>query len=212
MPDRQGAVLVGVAAEALGHEELARHAAHRGEHALVRDPSTAQLLLDHLGRATAASLDGLTSRAFAAREARGLAASHPSGEERQRDRQDVPAEWDEREEADEHAERAHVRADAEPRRATAQCAYHDGRGRQRPEHAADGSGHRLGGVADQESDRAAEDCADDRGCTDPEAVRPRIPVIATESPSPRPRQRPIVYQLPTRMSVERATPRLRCGR
>ena len=31
---------------------------------------------------------------------------------------------------------------------------------------------------------------------------PRIPVIATDSPSPSPRQSPIVYQLPTRASLE----------
>ena len=40
----------------------------------------------------------------------------------------------------------------------------------------------------------------------PRTCDPRIPVIATESPSPSPRQSPIVYQLPTRASVESGKP------
>ena len=45
--DRQRGVVVGAVAQRLGDEELARHAFHRGEHALVRDVAATQLPLDH---------------------------------------------------------------------------------------------------------------------------------------------------------------------
>ena len=51
--DRQRGVVVGAAAQLLGHEELARHARHRLEHALVVDAARAQLALDHRARGQA---------------------------------------------------------------------------------------------------------------------------------------------------------------
>src|SRR5262249_31317913 len=43
---RDGCVVVGGLAERLGDEELAGHALHRGEHALVADPPPGELALD----------------------------------------------------------------------------------------------------------------------------------------------------------------------
>ena len=71
LADRKRAVVVGVAAEALRHEEFPRHAAHRVEHALVGDSTAAELPLDHLrtrdggvdGRAHLASVRSPAKRA-----------------------------------------------------------------------------------------------------------------------------------------------------
>jgi len=49
VPDRKRAVVVRMRAEALGNEQLAPHATHRRQDALVRDPTTSELSLDHLG-------------------------------------------------------------------------------------------------------------------------------------------------------------------
>ena len=57
VPDRERAVVVGMRAQALRHEELARDAGHRLEDALVAYAAAAQLALDHL-RARDGGVDG----------------------------------------------------------------------------------------------------------------------------------------------------------
>ena len=187
---RERAVVVGVAAEALRHEELPRHAAHRVEHALVRDPTAAELPLDHL-RARDGGVDGrghlASVRSPAKRAAwrpRIRAARTGSATART-----YPAIGIERDETDQHAERSHVRADAEPGRATSECADHDGRRGESSENTADCSGHGLRGVADQQSDRATQDRADDCGGADPEDIRAQDPRDRDRKPEPEARGR-----------------------
>ena len=47
LAERQRAVLVGEFAQAIRHERLARHLAHRGEHVPVADPARFQLAVHH---------------------------------------------------------------------------------------------------------------------------------------------------------------------
>ena len=47
LADGQGVVVVGLAAQALGHELLARHLAHGRQHPLVADIPGGQLLVHH---------------------------------------------------------------------------------------------------------------------------------------------------------------------
>ncbi len=211
MPDGKGAVVVRVRANALGYEELPRDSPHRVEHALVGDPAPTKLPLDHarprLGDAARAS--SLRERSKPG-EAGGLTSAHASRQERKRDGEDVAGERHERDEADEHADRAEVCADRRSASRRAEGRRRRPRRRQRAENAADGARDRLRSATDHEADRTAERR---RRRSPPrrsrERATPRIPVIATDRPSPSPRQSPIVYQLPTRRQSREAGTRRR---
>ena len=132
-------------------------------------------------------------------EASGLASAHARGQERERDREDVAGERHERDQADRarrarpctHRPRSASRRDGgrrrrpPPRRARRESL------RRRP--------RSVSGVPAISRPIAPPSAAPTIAAAPmPRTCDPRIPVIATDSPSPSPRQSPIVYQLPTR--------------
>ena len=106
-------------------------------------------------------------------EAGGLTSAHAGRQEREHHSEDVAGERHERDEADQHAERAHVGADAEARGAATEGTDDDGCRGQRAENASDRARDRFRRAGDQQADRAAERGADDRRRADAEDVRCR---------------------------------------
>ena len=163
---------------------------HRREHALVGDAAPAELPPPQCVRASTAPTGELTSRAFealrneppgvlACRAARSGSATARTYRKRH-----------ERNQTDEHAERAHVRTHTEASCATAKRPDDDRRRGQRAENTADRTGDRLGRLADQEADRATERSADYGRRPDAEDVRAENPRDRDGEAQPEPQTQP----------------------
>src|SRR5262245_53599295 len=199
MADRERPVVVRVVGHARRDEQLARNAAHRREDAVVGDPAAAQLALDHLGtrdrglgrRAHFASVRSPAKRAAwrprmrAASTGSAIASAYPAigmSATRQMTTPSAPmyAPTPKRVAPRRSAPTTTAAADSAPTTPPTAPAI-------------------VSGVSPIASPIAPPSAAPTMAeAPTPSTFEPRIPVIATEIPRPSPRQRPIVYQLPTR--------------
>src|SRR5262249_52072959 len=198
LADGKRPVVVRVAAEALRHEELAGHTSHRLEHAVVGDAARTQLAFDHL-RARAGRVDrrahfaserspakraAWRPRRRNARTGTATASAYPATGISATRQINAPsaaryAPVPKRVAPRRRAPVTTTPAPTAPRTATVWAVSPTARPIAPP--------------------TAAPITAD---APMPKTFEPRMPVTATASPRESPRQSPIVYQLPTRGSVE----------